>query len=164
MAQDSLVLQLVTERAVASQDISFCAHCGTQPEQGKTTSSRICSQCGLGLVLRARGDTAPQSDEAFLVVDGALAVCAVSREAEVLLDTSEPHAIGTFLGQFFVPAAVTDRLTENFFALVRRAAHRSAPPRHSAVRRAGGDERYIARVGWCGKPSAALVVVTDSDF
>src|ERR1700729_210642 len=82
----------------AAPSVPFCSHCGTRPvvsvrsgRSGKSgatdraTGSRVCGACGFGLILEAATDIAPHAGDAFLVLDRALSVCAVSRGAERLL-------------------------------------------------------------------------------
>jgi hypothetical protein len=167
MAQDSLPLRLVQEPVEASRTTSFCAYCGERPDNdvGIGPASRICPSCELGVLLHARGDAAPRSDEPFFIVDAGLSVCAVSRAAESLVGTEEYYAIGSFLGCFLSPGDVAPSLTRNFFALVRRAAHGRTQPQRASVRRPGDEtERYVARVAWCGEPSAALVVLSAETY
>src|SRR5690348_4000118 len=70
---------------------SFCSHCGTQP--GAQADSRVCADCGLGLILHTDVDSAPAPGAPFIVLDGSLSVCAVSQAAEGLLATTETQAV-----------------------------------------------------------------------
>jgi hypothetical protein len=161
MAKDSSPLRLVHERSDIHPYVSFCGHCGLPPSVAPDEEgARICAHCGLGLVLATRSDSAPGPEEPFFVVDAALRLSAVSLEAEAVIQCSEPAAVGNFLGQFLTPAEIGTPLSENFFALVRRAARHRTPPRQAVVSLASGDgDLYRARIGSCGPPRAALVVL-----
>ena len=121
----------VDERGL--QITSFCGHCGMPPAANvESAGSRVCGLCGLGLVLQASSDIAPHADEPFLVIDSTLSVCAVSARAE------------------------------NLLVLLVDAASGSGAPRTAVVRpRQEFGVRFRARIGPCGPPRAALLVLTD---
>ena len=88
-------------------DVHFCGHCGRQPQSGDIQpASRVCSRCGLGLLVSAPPDAAPSPQDPFLLVDGQLSICAVSRLAEELLLTSETDVVNSHIGDPLVPADV----------------------------------------------------------
>ena len=60
-------------------DVLFCAHCGSHAPDGATPLTRVCGDCGLGLLVGAAPSLAPQPGEAFLLVDGQLAIREMSR-------------------------------------------------------------------------------------
>ena len=68
--------------------------------------SRVCARCGLGLIVSAAPDGAPTAADPFLLVDGQLSICAVSRLAEQLLLTSETEVVNSHIGDLLVPADV----------------------------------------------------------
>ena len=112
---------------------AFCGHCGRPPEvTEQQPSTRVCRRCGLGLVLQAPKGVAPQAGEPFLVVDSRLEVCALSRKAEDLLTS-------------LVVAATNEEDS------------------HTVVVRPVGEfgVRYRARIGPCGPPKAALIVLSE---
>lgn len=142
--------------------VAFCARCGVAPERRGAVPqhafSRVCARCGMGLILRAPDDAAPAPGGAFLVVDRALAVCAVSEGAERSLDVSEPFAIGRLVSELLVPDEVGDE--PSMLTLVRRAVLDGGAPRRAGVRLAARiDEALTVRVGPCGPPRAAVVVL-----
>jgi hypothetical protein len=116
----------------------------------------------MGLVLTAPADAAPSGADPFLVVDGSLTVCAVSRHAERLLDIAETDAVNRHVGEFLVPAEA-DSTGANLASLLSRAVRDDLPPESVAVRPANTfGVRYWARIGPCGPPRAALVVLADA--
>jgi len=73
-----------------SPSVWFCSHCGSQHGTAEDEpDSRVCGDCGLGVLLQTRSDVAPRDGGAFLVLDRSLSVCAVSEAAERLLATME---------------------------------------------------------------------------
>jgi hypothetical protein len=140
--------------------VSFCGHCGMPPAPAASTTSRVCGHCGLGLVLQASSDLAPARREPFLVIDSTLSVCAVSELAETLLGIDERRAVNQHIADFLVPADANAPSTANLLALLVEAASRSGPP-HTAVVRPPHEfgVRFRARVGPCGPPQAALLVL-----
>jgi hypothetical protein len=113
----------------------------------------------MGLVLRASYEVAPGPDEPFLIVDGTLSVCAVSKKSDQLLEVSETQAIHRHVMDFLVPAADSET-SDDLLALLADAARGAADSRETVVRPATHQEvSYDARVGTCGPPPAALIVL-----
>lgn len=140
----------------------FCGHCGRSPEAGEVPAraSRVCGRCGMGLLLQAPADAAPGPDDAFLLVDRTLAVCALSRRAEEVLGVTETEAIHRHVGEFLVPADAEAPDPRNFVALLVNAASGEQEPVAAVVRPAGTfGVRHRVRVGSCGPPTAALIVL-----
>lgn len=146
--------------------VAFCARCGLPPAGAgggagagaglPHTFSRVCGRCGMGLVLRAPDDVAPTKGEPFLVADRRLAVCALSAGAEDVIGITEPFAIGRLVTELLADTAGPEPVV----ALVRRAVLDGGPPRRTlAVCAAGGSDEVTVRVGPCGPPRAALVVL-----
>lgn len=142
--------------------VSFCGHCAMAPEPPRNvTPSRVCGHCGLGLVLQAGADIAPRLDEAFLVVDTTLSVCAVSAAAEQLLGIDETLAVNKHVVDFLVPADANAPGAENLLALLVHVASGSGEPCTTVVRpRQEFGVRFKARIGPCGPPHAALLVLS----
>lgn len=158
-------LRLVTpaEREAPAPLVSFCSHCGTRPRGATATTastSRVCNACSLGLILEARADVAPKAGGAFLVLDRALAVCAVSRAAERLLATSEPDAVNRHITDLLMPAAAEEKDRESLSVAVAWAARGDGGTRTTVVRPANTfGIRLTARIGSCGPARAALLVL-----
>jgi hypothetical protein len=151
------------EREELAPVVSFCSHCGSRPAPAKTTqplSSRVCGDCGLGLLLEARADVAPNAGNAFLVLDRALAVCAVSQGAERLLATREPDAVNRHVTDLLMPADAEENGSESLSVAVAWAARGDGGTRTAVVRPANTfGIRLTARISSCGPPRAALVIL-----
>jgi PAS domain-containing protein len=159
MSQHRAMLRLVPDLPEEGPDVHFCGHCGAPPPNALAARSRVCALCGLGVVLSASEDVAPRAGEPFLVVDGSLAVCALSRDAEALVGVDEPEAIHRPIGEFFEPAdaeaAKGDELVQAIMAVAggRRRGHTLF------VRPVGEyGVRFAMRLGRCGPSTAALLV------
>ena len=150
----------VDERGI--DRVSFCGHCALRPAPAaKSPPSRVCGHCGLGLVLQAASDLAPRGDEPFLVVDTTLSVCAVSAAAEELLGIDETQAVNKHVADFLVPADANAPSAENLLALLVAVAGGSGGARTAVVRpRQEFGVRFKARIGPCGPPDAALLVLS----
>ncbi len=122
-------LHLVTplEHEAPAPRVSFCGHCGAHP--AAVASSRVCGDCGLGLILESRADVAPKMGDAFLVLDRSLAVCAVSEAAERLLATTEPDAVNRHVTALLMPANAEEKHGSDSFD--GRGLGRSRRQRHT---------------------------------
>jgi len=153
-------LRLVPAVAEPQPQKTFCGHCGAEPETD--IHGRVCESCGLGVLLSANADAAPGPNDPFMIVDGSLCVCAVSRVAEELLGTDETEAVNRHLSEFLVPADAEASGPENLMDLVINAASDSSEAHVAVVR--PPDEfgiRFRVQVGACGPPRAALLVLSD---
>lgn len=138
---------------------AFCARCGATPAprgpgQRGWRESRVCAACGLGLVLHTPLVVA--RDSPFLVVDRALNVSAVSRRAEDLLGVSEARAVGLAVGRLLLATEPP----EDFAALLHDAVLGGGASQgvHCRVGSDGGEPLAV-RVGPCGPPPGALIVL-----
>ena len=153
-------LRLVPAVAEPRPQKTFCGHCGEEPSSD--IHGRVCESCGLGVLLSANADAAPGPNDPFMIVDGSLCVCAVSRVAEELLGTDETEAVNRHLSEFLVPADAEASGPENLMDLVINAASDSSEAHVAVVR--PPDEfgiRFRVQVGACGPPRAALLVLSD---
>jgi PAS domain S-box-containing protein len=117
----------------------------------------------MGLLLQAPADLAPSAKDPFLIVDGSLTICALSRAAERLLGVSETEAINRHVGEFLAPGDAEAPTGENLSALLAWAARGESPATSVVVRPTNKfGVRYWARVGPCGPPQAALLVLADA--
>jgi PAS domain-containing protein len=123
--------------------------------------SRVCALCGLGVVITAGADLAPHKGESFFIVDRQLKLCGLSRGAERLLGVDEPDAVHRHVSDFLEPAdAEAGAGDELLLGIIAAAAIGFGPPRSIVVRPAGEyGVRYAARVGSCGPPEGALIVL-----
>jgi hypothetical protein len=135
-------------------DVHFCGHCGRAAVIDiAEPASRVCGRCELGLLIGAPPELAPAPSDPFLLVDSTLSVCGMSGLAEELLGVSETEAVNRHVNEMLVPA---DAEASGPGDLVNLLIH--------AVVLRPTDEygiRYWARIGPCGPPRAALLVLGD---
>ena len=113
---------------------------------------------GLGAARRPR--RRPQ--DPFLLVDGQLSICAVSRLAEELLLTSETDVVNSHIGDLLVPADIEIGGPESLVNRIMHAARGPGETHHVVLRPAKEfGIRFWARIAPCGPPRAALVVLAD---
>jgi hypothetical protein len=141
----------------------FCGHCAAQLPDGSAPppNGRVCSSCGLGLLLEAREDAVPADREAFLVVDASLLVQAVSAEAETFLGVTEELAIDKPVANLLTSADAEAQNRTSFAAAIVQAAEGEDPePTKRFVRPWNTfGVRTRSRIATCGPPRAALVVL-----
>jgi hypothetical protein len=139
------------------EDVEFCSHCGTQPSGER--HSRVCADCGFGLILHTSPDAAPDEGGAFIVIDGSLSVCAVSQAAESLLAARETDAVNRHVTELLVPADAEAQSGQNLAVAVTWAARGEEGTRTVTLRPANTfGVRLKARISSCGPPRAALIV------
>ena len=138
----------------------FCGHCGTRPEgELGHAHARVCESCKLGLLLESDADVAPAKNQAFMVLDGTLSVCALSKHAETLLATTETEAVNRHVTELLVPADAEGSTPTSLAAAVTWAARGDETTRSVVVRPARTfGVRLRARIASCGPPRAALLV------
>ncbi|HTT30992.1 MAG TPA: hypothetical protein VMG37_21440 [Solirubrobacteraceae bacterium] len=162
-ARPSLRLVAPAELEPVVPSVAFCSHCGSRPStptEHTAPGSRVCGECGLGLILEAAADIAPRAGDAFLVLDRVLSVCAVSRGAERLLSTTEPDAVNRHVTELLMPAAAEEKRGESLSVAVAWAARGDGGTRTTTVRPANTfGIRLTARIAGCGPPRAALLVL-----
>jgi PAS domain-containing protein len=140
----------------------FCTHCGSLFDAAGATPERplrgrVCSRCGLGVVLTCASELLREPGAAFLVVTADLRISAASEAAEELLGKPQGLHGRPLLSILTSPAGVAD--------LARRVARAAMGERsiermpvEPAARRLSGVALEAA-IGTCGSPPAALVVV-----
>jgi hypothetical protein len=139
----------------------FCGHCAAPSPGGEPPApdARVCTSCGLGLLLESRLDLAPSSKDAFLVIDAALLVQAVSRKAEALLGVTEALTVNHPVKHLLVPADAEAQGPAGFAAAVA-GAMLSDDPSETFVRPWNTfGVRMRATIAPCGPPRAALLVL-----
>jgi PAS domain-containing protein len=141
----------------------FCGHCAAPSPNGAAPppTARVCTSCGLGLLLEAREDVVPSSKDAFLVVDSSLLVQAMSREAQSLLGVTEEAAIDKPVAELLVPADAEAQGRTGFAAAIAIAAEGNDVDTVRNFVRPWNTfgVRLRARIATCGPPRAALVVL-----
>ncbi len=120
----------------------FCGHCAAPSPGGAAPppTARVCTRCGLGLLLETREDAVPDPRDAFLVVDSRLLVQAMSREAQTLLGLAEEDAVDRPVSELLVPADAEGESRGGLAAAIAEAA--------------GGDEPTAAPTSAPGTRSA----------
>jgi hypothetical protein len=159
-AQRALAVVRSAEESTSPR-VMFCGHCGATPEptEASRPQQRVCESCSLGVLLECAEDVAPRTDSAFIVIDGSLSVCAVSRVAEGLLATRETEAVNRHITELVVPADAEAQGPENLAVAVTWAARGDDSTRQVVVRPANTfGIRLSARIASCGPPRAALLV------
>ena len=142
----------------------FCGHCAApaRGEQPPAPMARVCRSCGLGVMLETRQDIVPSHRDAFLVIDSALLVQAMSWRAETVLGVTEDSAVNRPVMQLLVPADAEAGRPARFAAALAEAAAGADEPVAAFVRPWNTfGVRLRARVASCGPPRAALVVLED---
>jgi hypothetical protein len=148
-------------RADGEELTRFCTHCafvfdGPTAQAGAPNRGRVCTRCGLGVVLTCSGATLTSPGAAFLVVTADLRVSAASQPAEDLFAVADGIYGRPLLSLLTSPAGVGE-----LARVVVRAANGTLAPTTLPVQAASSkvDAELEATVGGCGNPPAALVVV-----
>jgi PAS domain-containing protein len=140
--------------------IWFCGRCASAREDSPAPAARVCPACGWGLLLETRRDLAPAALDAFLVLDGTLRVQALSRGAERLLGVEEESAVNRSVNELLVGADAEPGARGSLAGTVAAVVGGGADPATVFVRpRNTFGVRMRARIGACGPPRAALVVL-----
>jgi hypothetical protein len=137
----------------------FCSYCGRTPKGAwRERPHRTCRRCGFGVMLWAPIMTAPRRDP-FLVVDEALVVQAISRDAEAILAVDEPAGVSAPLDEFLL--SVDDRPEPRELARLVRLAATGTPSAEKLQMRTAhdSDSQFTVRVTSCGPPLAAMVIL-----
>jgi PAS domain-containing protein len=146
--------------------IWFCGHCAAPSPSGgpPPPNGRVCTSCGLGLLLEAREDAVPEGRDAFLVVDSSLLVQAMSQAAQSFLGMTEELAIDKPVAELLVPADAEAQGRTSFAEAIAQAADGQDPETARSFVRPWNTfgVRMRARIATCGPPRAALVVLEDS--
>lgn len=139
--------------------VAFCGHCAHRPDPDEPVT-RVCTSCHLGLIVTAPASLAPHTGDAFLLVDGKLQICALSRACEKLLGSDEAEAVNRQVTDLLIPADAESAGVEALVSSIVHAA-RGDGTVHELVVRPSGEWgiRWFTRVGPCGATSAALVVL-----
>src|SRR5579862_1859606 len=137
----------------------FCGHCAAPApgDEAPSPSARVCPSCGLGLLLEARSDAVPTERDAFLVVDRALLVQAMSRRAQQLLAVSEEEAVNRPISELLV-SADAEAQGNRIAIAIADAAQGTGEPVSVVVRPWNTfGVRLRVRIAPCGPPRAALL-------
>jgi hypothetical protein len=146
-------------RADGDELTRFCTHCAFLFDAVTDTPprGRVCVRCGLGVVLTCSSATLTAPGAAFFVVTADLRVSAASQAAEDLFAIPDGSYGRPLLSLVTSPAGVGE-----LARLVVRAANGTMAPTTISIEAAAtkvDDATLEARIGGCGNPPAALVVV-----
>jgi hypothetical protein len=125
--------------------VQFCSHCGALSQEAQ----RVCAVCGMGVVLSCAPGLLTRAGSAFLVVKSDLRISAASAAVEPLL--GDPDAL---VGKPLLEILSGD---PGLPRRIVRAAMGSRRVESVALRL--GPRRVNGRVGACGDPAAALLVL-----
>jgi diguanylate cyclase (GGDEF)-like protein len=153
------------DRATRASDhpqVRFCGHCGDRPTEA--TDTRVCVRCGLGVLISASAEMAPERGDAFLILDQNMCVAALSKGAQALLGVGENWALDRHIDEFLIPAAPRGNEANMIGAMLARSDREHTTAQHLDVRmRTSNGETvpFRVRLGACGPPAATLIVVAD---
>ena len=140
------------------EPVRFCTHCATveartpaPPEQ--PLAGRVCTSCGLGVMLHCVEEAMPKAGSALLVVRRDGTISAASAAVEALVDTPADDLIGRPIASLLL----APRHREELERRVDQAAGGRQLVTTLAVVAEGTP--LMARIGSCGEPRAALVVL-----
>ncbi len=169
MARDSsasALLRLVpstAEDALPSQ--WFCGHCGSPPPNNEMPAppARVCGECNLGLLLEARADIVPDARRAVRDRRQArLPSARCPRPARACSRSSETDVINRPITELLTPADAEASGPASLAGAIMGAAGGEDEVRRLMVRPANVfGVRMPLRVGACGPPRAALIVLED---
>jgi hypothetical protein len=134
----------------------FCTHCASLFDQ-PAARRRVCPRCSLGVVLTCSSATLGAPGAAFFVVTTDLRVSAGSKQAEDLFSGHDGIFGRPLLSLVTSPVGVGE-----LARLVVAAANGKMAPATIPVQSAASKLDHLsleARIGGCGSPPAALVVV-----
>ena len=133
----------------------FCTHCASLFDE-PAARRRVCPRCGLGVVLTCSSATLDAPGAAFFVVTTDLRVSAGSKQAEDLFSVHDGIFGRPLMSLVTSPAGIGE-----LAQLVAAAASGTMAPSTIPVESAAAklDLALEARIGGCGNPPAALVVV-----
>jgi hypothetical protein len=143
-------------RAAGDALTHFCTHCASLFDE-PGARRRVCPRCGLGVVLTCSSATLDAPGAAFLVVTADLRVSAGSKQAEDLFSAHDGIFGRPLLSLVTSPAGIGE-----LARLVHAAASGTMAPATLPVESAAArldDLELQARIGGCGSPPAALIVV-----
>jgi hypothetical protein len=162
MSPQSAILRAIEPDAPRRR--TFCGYCGHRPAAEAEPETRVCADCGLGLLLTADDALSPARSDAFLVVDAGLTIRALSQAAEKLFAIAETDVVDQPLENVLVAAESSDEARGTLNRLLSGAARETLSAREPDVAvvrpaRAFGV-RYRACIGRCEPGRAALVVLS----
>jgi hypothetical protein len=134
----------------------FCTHCALLFDE-PAARRRVCPRCALGVVLTCSSATLEAPGAAFFVVTSDLRVSAGSKHAEDLFSVHDGSFGRPLMSLVTSPAGIGE-LAGLVVAAAGGTMAPSTIPVESAAKKLD-DVALEARIGGCGNPPAALVVV-----
>ncbi len=147
----------------------FCSRCGEpamEPPAGSEQplmEQRVCGVCGMGILLRCTPDALPGAGSAFLIVDRALEVAAVSEAAEPIFATEE-KLTGVGLLDLLTSTIGDRRFAKTISRAALRVHETVTVPARLTGDKADAIGTMACRISTCGPPRAALVTVEPTEF
>ena len=154
---------LRTRGLTKAESDRFCSRCGAvfgeapaRPEGG--SPERVCTSCGMGVVLTCPAGVLPGLGAAFLIVTADLRISAVSEAGERLFGPEGRRVGATLLSVVSSPDGA-----EQLAASVVRAASGAREVTSLQISSVPAERRrpvgLTARIAACGPPRAALIAV-----
>jgi hypothetical protein len=131
--------------------IRFCTYCAAREgdlDGVEALLRRVCPRCELGVLLTASHELVAAADGALLVVTADLRIGAASAAVEPILGDPEP-LVGSSLPALLEGDGLATRVAACALGAAGVSLHRVE----------AGGRAMTARVGACGTPPAALVVL-----
>jgi hypothetical protein len=142
----------------------FCTRCATTADEPEVHGApfgfdRVCSRCGMGIMLTAPRKALPGTGAAFVIVTREGRISAVSEAAEPLIG-EERGLVGMPIGSALASVDDEDDQLARKVARATGAGREVAEATVTPVLQAGADPaRLSARIASCGPPRAALMVL-----
>jgi hypothetical protein len=147
----------------------FCSRCGEPAidppagEEQPLMQQRVCGVCGMGILLRCSAGALPGAGSAFLIVNHALEVAAVSEAAEPIFATEEKLA-GVNLMDLMISTIGDRRFSKTVSRAALRVHETVTVPARLIGDKADAIGTMACRISTCGPPRAALVAVEPTEF
>jgi hypothetical protein len=160
IAQTAAVRATPPPRVERTRFCTRCAATAAEPEAQNVPFGfdRVCTKCGMGVMLTTPREALPGAGAAFVVVTREGRISAVSETAEPLVG-DEPGLLGMPVGSALASEEGDERLARQ----VARAAGAGLEVTRATVTpvlQAGDNPaRLSARIASCGPPRAALLVL-----
>ena len=146
--------------------IRFCSRCGhpaEDPPGRPELRKRVCTRCGMGMILTCPRDALPGQLAAFLILDYELRVTAVSEAGERFFG-EEKALIGSSVLDLVTSPLGDDQLVRKASVAAQRPCDPVVMPLRLLAPVKDSVGTMAARIATCGPPRAALLTVEPSEF
>jgi hypothetical protein len=146
--------------------IRFCSRCGhpaEDPPGRPELRKRVCSRCGMGMILTCPRDALPGESAAFLILDYELRVTAVSEAGELFFG-KEKALMGSGLLDLVTSPLGDDQLARKATVAAQRPSDPVVMPLRLLAPVNDSVGTMAARIATCGPPRATLLTVEPSEF